>query len=170
MKNFLVLLSCFFIFEVKAQTMINELDRNKYRKAVDYVCKIKKIKKLNLSDSLVYISYSGLFDQFNKKYNYTNGVSSFDSLVNLDNSRYFKPIAHNFKFLNNACFNEKGSKTLYLSKVYDNLLAVEVLPNKNIKNLPYNKITLFNQSIVYIFEFDKNDNIISVYQAQINYN
>ncbi len=151
-------------------SQISSDDTMKYQYAFDYVSKLDIINKsgngIYVSDTLVYFNFANFWEfLIHEEQDQTKFVFKLDSI---DNSRRFES-----QFIGNICdkiiSNEKSKYSLFFSKIYENMLIVELIDNRGNINQTYNQVTAFNQSLQFLFKFDSNNQITHVFELTIAY-
>ena len=144
-------------------------DRNvikQYRTAYDYLLKLSDIPKdgLKVSDTIVFIELCNFYIELSDG----NGMKMLFMLDSLDRERHFENYV--FTELRNLPSNQLSRYNLFFSEFIDNLLLAEILESNNTSKTTYKQLVAFNQSMLYLFVFDKNkQKINNVYSKKIQY-
>jgi len=172
MKNMikLLLIAFVFIFNKCQDIVISEDDTFKYELAYNYVANLDVIiqtgKGIYISDTLFYFDFTNFgVHLINEGQNQTEFVFMLDSL---DSSR--RSESYFVGSISDKIKSDKSSTyTLYFSKIYDNVLIVELISNNGNINQAYHQIIAYNNSTQILFKFDDENQIEDVYNISIAY-
>lgn len=163
MKKLILLSAIFLLIYNSSFSQNNKL----YRNACKYLVKNNLNDNTPISDSIVYIEYSFIFDLIKK--DKISAKSILDSLINIDSERVFV----NFKNAKNIFtkYNKyaKNKGVVFLSKPYKNTLLVEVFTNGTLLNSSYSSLKSQNISHILLLYFDKKSKFINHNSIEINY-
>lgn len=170
MSRVLLIMLLFTVKSCQSQD-IDKKELVKYQTAYNYVMNLNENegsgKGICVSDTLVYIDMTTFWEYLiSEKQEQKKFVITLDSI---DNARRFKHFQSDL-IKKNFNSNKTSRYSLFFSKVYDNLLIAELIDNKGNANFGYNRITAFNKSKQFLFKFDGNDKIVSVYTTNMEYN
>jgi hypothetical protein len=162
-----LLIICFFNSFLFAQTKFNNREKKQIITARNYLKKQNLLNKTIISDSIVFIPYSNIFDLIIEKDSSVSRLHTLDSLDNLDMKLkfepfYYKPFCSKKKNLN---FN----KIVFFSKPFKNTLLIEIVQTINNSKI-YNKVTVQTTSIIYFVKFDNLNKITSSKWIEMFYN
>ncbi len=166
----LFLIASIFIFNKCQEIDISKDDVFKYELAYNYVVNLDVItqagKGVYVSDTLFYFDFTNFWEHLiNEGQNQTEFVFMLDSLDSCRRSEsYFAGT------ISDKIKSDKGSTyTLYFSKIYDNMLIVELISNNGDIDQAYHQIIAYNQSTQILFRFDDKNQIEDVHNTTIAY-
>ena|ERR1700759_216372 len=149
----------------------NHLENKGYLRALKYIVNSNKQKNILVSDTLVplhFATFSKDLDTFYINQKHPKFYDLLDSVDQAkDTSERFCPV------LKNKQSKHKGkTEIIYFSPVYDHMLIGEILERQYFKKwygLNHHAQAGFNQSMQYLFIFDKKYNIQKIFKATIAY-
>ena len=172
MKRTLAILITLTAVGCKAQN--NEsVDQNaiKYQKAYEYIMATDTVEQLKqpirVSDTLAPIQIAYFVDEL--KGDDTDEVKLLDSLNRLDFARNHDGI-YSSVLASTIDSDTSSTLTLYFSRIYGNRLLAELVDNRGLTQASYKRVTSFNRSLVFLFEFDESNDIAEVYRKEMQYN
>lgn len=163
--KFLLLLILIFIISACSAQEVNDL--TKYKKAYNFILSELGESDVSVSDTVVYIEYSNFWEEL--KWNYPNleDMNLVNYLDSLDHARYFtgfypEKVAAGFPN------NENAGYVIFFSNSYDEFLMAELFQVEG--EVSYRDYTQFNDSIIYLFVFDRSGRIVQVMKKKMTYN
>ncbi|RPD45932.1 hypothetical protein DNI29_17465 [Hymenobacter sediminis] len=177
LRRFLLL--CLFPLACYSQQLPNAQAQLYYQEAYRYILKSPELNELKPSciavfDSIVSLPQSNFSEQLKNHWGYVGTKKEsqlLDSLFSLDESTYHKPyyspITAN---LTTASGAEKGCLVIMFSRLSNNLLLAEVSDNQEGGSGRKSVISIFDQSILYLFIFGADKKIQKHYTQILSHN
>jgi len=153
-----------------------------YKKAFNYVKSSVKaqiflkeqtdadIGCITVSDQVVFLEITSFFEHFagNKEMNNNTGSQLLDSLESIDRKRSFE--SYRDEKLKEMADCKKSNAILFFSKPFNGQLMAELFYNQKSDQSPsYSNVSRFNESLMFLFSFDKSGSIEEVKTTKIIY-
>ncbi|MGF1671546.1 MAG: hypothetical protein ACFCU6_13955 [Balneolaceae bacterium] len=127
------------------------------------------IECIKVSDQIVFMEIANFFDFFKQRLHHMSDIEVLDSLEAIDKNRYFESYTNRTLTMLSDCKEIKA--LLFFTKPFDDKLLAELfVVDKNQEVLKYDDLTLFNESLMYLFFFDDTESIKEVVTTNIIYN
>lgn len=137
-----------------------------YSTGYNYILSLPEYKESGvlISPNIANIEISSFFSELSKG----NELNTLLELDSIDNNREF--VSKTITNIEKLPSNNKSKNVMFFSEVIDgNKLLVEILVRKEKEEIDYKSLTMFNNSIIFLFIYDNNNNISNVYKKEIQH-